>query len=222
MKTAKTLTCAGVILFLLAGALQAQKQSRPRTTSTPTGNSELEQEQRRQDEETIGEMPDPGFDFALVTARQANIREYPSLDGRILFRAKRGDALAVIDREPTGTWHHVILIETAVEGWMDESVIVIRFTKKPRPSPIIQSERTGTIEQPDIEVINDAYIDLNLKIGSILYVIPRRQRRTLTLQAGHHRFYGYAPGVSPAMGEKVFELGHRYTWTFWVETRRVR
>jgi hypothetical protein len=211
----------GVMILLLAFAQShAQQQARARGTSVPPEQNT--QEQRRQDQESIDQVPDPGFDFAIVTAQTANIREEPSLASRVLLRVKRGDVLAIVEREPEGTWFQVIHIESATEGWMDQSVIVKRFTRKPRPGPNLQAERTGTFENPEIRVINDAYLDLNLRIGATLYVVPTREQRTITMSPGTHKFYGYAPGVSPTVGEKIFEVGNRYTWTFWIETRRVR
>jgi uncharacterized protein YgiM (DUF1202 family) len=211
---------AVMVLCLAAAQSPAQQQIRARRISPPTESNM--QGQRRQDEESIEEMPDPGFDFAIVTAPQANIREEPTLSSRVLLRVKRGEVLAIVEREPEGTWFQVIHIDSATEGWMDQSVIVKRFTRKARAAPTLQAEKTGTFEDPEIRVINDAYLDLNLRVGVTLYVVPTKQQRTLTLSPGNHKFYGYAPGVSPAFGEKTFEVGHRYTWTFWIETRRVR
>jgi hypothetical protein len=213
------------ILFVSAcTSVIAQQQNRQRRVSPSSSagsvpRKALEQEQRRRDEESVMAMTDPGFDFALVTARQANLREEPSISSPVLMRLKRGDMLAIVEREPEGTWYLVIHIESATEGWLDESTIVKRFTRNAQPGPRLQAERTGGYEDPEIEITNDAHLDLNLRVGGTLYMVPSRQKRTISMKAGGHKFYAYAPGVNPAFGEKLFEIGHRYIWRFWIQTR---
>jgi uncharacterized protein YgiM (DUF1202 family) len=217
---------AAVILFVSAcTSVIAQQQSRqrrvsPRSSAGSAQSRAQEQEQRRRDEASVMAMADPGFDFALVTARQANLREEPSISSPVLMRLQRGAMLAIVDRQPEGTWYLVIHIESATEGWVDESGFVKRFTGNAQPGPRLQAERTGGYEDPEIEVTNDAHLDLNLRVGGTLYIIPSRQKRTISMKAGGHKFYAYAPGVSPAFGEKLFEVGHRYTWRFWIQTTR--
>ena len=101
-----------------------------------------QQAQRRADEESVSRMPDPGADMAFVVALKANIREQADKSSPILKEVERGEALSLVEREPTGTWYHVIHIDSAIEGWIDQSLIVNKFTANKYTAPEFQEEQS--------------------------------------------------------------------------------
>lgn len=165
-------------------------------------------------------MPDSGADLAFVVAQQADIREEPKTVSRVLRQVGRGDVLALMEREPVGTWYKVIHIESAVEGWVDASAVVIKLTANRYNAPPFEQESTGTTQNPELSVSNlEPATDLNLRINGTRYVIRANSTRTFTFEPGRYEYYGWSPGVRPAIGGDNFRSGMRYSWTFRIVRR---
>lgn len=206
------------LLALLHTPTSAQRRPRARAAA-PRQDAQAARAQRERDEEEIRRMPDPGVDFAIVTADSA-IREEPGNTGRLLVRAKRGELVALVEREPADGWYNVIHVDTGTEGWANSANLVVRFTTRPRPGPVMQAERTGTYDNPEIIIKNDSYKDLNLKVAGQNYAVPSYTQKAVSLVPGRYKFHAYAPGVMPLFGEHDFEVGHNYTWTFFIRSVR--
>jgi hypothetical protein len=208
-----------VVLFILLLCLPtyAQRQSRQRRA---TGQQRAQQEahdreQRRRDEEAVRQMPDAGADLAFVVAQQVNIHEEPDSSSRVLLSVKRGEVLALIERQPLGSWYKVIHIDSATEGWIDERSVVIKLTAKRENAPPLEKEDVGDNKDPELSVTNlEHAIDLNLRINGEKYVVRAGTTRTFNLKPGRYDYYGWSPGVSPAIGGDDLRPGIRYSWTF--------
>jgi hypothetical protein len=213
---------AAFLLLLICVPAYAQRESRQRreTGQSKAQQEAQEREQRRLDEEAVRKMPDPGADLAFVVAQRADIHEEPNTSSRVLKQVERGDALALIERKPVGTWYKVIEVDSAVEGWVDESLVVIKLTANRYNAPPFEREDTGTKQNPELSVSNlEPSTDLNLRINGTLYVIRANSTRTLTLEPGRYEYYGWSPGVRPAIGGDDLRAGSRYTWTFRIVRR---
>lgn len=179
-----------------------------------------EREQRLRDEESVRNMPDPGSDIAFVVALKANIREDANKTSSVLKQVGRGEALALIKREPVGTWYRVIHVDSAIEGWIDESAVIIKLTANRYNAPRFEEERTRSELNPEVSITNlEKSTDLNLRINGTLYVIPANSTRTLTLEPGRYEYYGWSPGIRPAIGGHDLTRGVRYSWSFKIMRR---
>ena len=126
-----------------------------------------------------------------------------------------------MEREPTGTWYHVIEVDSAIEGWIDQSVVVNKLTADRYNAPNFDVQRTEAYRNPQISIENrEKNTDLNLKINGTLYVIKANTVRTITVAPGHYEYYGWSPGVRAVIGKHDLTAGYTYSWSFYIGTTR--
>ena len=203
-------------LLIIFSALACAQAAQPSAFGQRTPQ---EAEQRKRDEEAVRNMPDHGSDLAVVTSRQAAIYEQARANSRVLLQVKRGEFLALVEREPTGVWHRVVHVDTAHEGWIHQRDVVIKLTSKESAGPPIEEEK-GTNTDPEVHITNsETSTDLRLRLNGTLHMIPASTTRVLTLKAGVFKYYGYSPGIRPAFGSRTFRQGYKYTWVFQIVRR---
>jgi hypothetical protein len=83
---------------------------------------------------------------------------------------------------------------------------------------VFEIERTSPDKNPEIVVKNDSAKTLDLSIGELTYEVSAFSSRTISTAPGNHKYHASALGVIPATGENRFDMGYRYSWTFWIET----
>lgn len=209
-----------IILICLSASAQRQTRQRRATDQQRAQQQAQEREQRRHDEEAVGEIPDAGADLAFVVAEQTNIYDEPDSSSKVLLRVKRGEVLALVERERAGPWYKVIHIDSAIEGWVNESDLIIKLTAKRENAPPLDREYVGDDRDPELSVTNqESATDLNLRINGTLYVVRAGTTRTFNLKPGRYDYYGWSPGVSPAIGRDDLRTGTRYSWTFKIVRR---
>ena len=76
---------------------------------------------------------------AIVTTDTLNVRAGPDATSARVGQAKRGDALAVVDRNADATWLWVRL-PNGQEGWV--SAALVRLNNKPA-APSVPASKTG-------------------------------------------------------------------------------
>lgn len=207
MKNQKTFWAAFFLLLLSCVSVYAQQ--------TPQ-----EREQRRRDEESVRNMPDSGSDLAFVVAKKANIRENSNKSSSVLKQVERGEALALVEREPVGTWYKVIHVESAVEGWIDASVVVIKLTSNRYNAPRFEEESIEAERNPEVSITNlEPSTDLNLRINGTLYVIRANSTKAMTFKPGNYEYYGWSPGIRATIGKGDLRKGTKYSWTFRIMRR---
>lgn len=217
MKTIKT---CSLLLFLISMASTvcfAQKGAAARAAAAKAAQ---EKAQRVADEESVRKMPDPGADTAFVVAIKANIREEPNKASPILLEVERGEALSLIEREPTGTWYRVIHVESAIEGWIDRGAVVTKLTENRYTAPDFNEEASESYSNPTVKITNqERATDLNLRMNGVLYVIKASTTRTFTVTPGPYEYYGWSPGVRATFGKSNLSKGTIYSWTFFIRRR---
>jgi hypothetical protein len=205
--------CLVALIISLSSPAIAQRSSTTRRRTTPSQRQA--EDARRRFEEEVRRLRDQGTDLAFVYSVQAAIHEEANSTSPTLMKVKRGEALALAEREPEEGWYRVIHIDTATEGWIDARDVVIKLSAEERSGPPLVEEEAGANQNPELSVTNEEQgTDLNLRINGTLYVVRRGTTRTLTLQPGTYRYYGYSPGIAPARGENFLQAGKRYSWTF--------
>jgi hypothetical protein len=221
MKGRNFLTAALALALLASFALPAQAQRRRAANRGGASAQQRNQaEERRQFEEEVRQLPDQGTDLAFVFALEAGIHEEASATSPVLMRVKRPQALALSEREPQGGWLRVIHIDTATEGWIPSESVVVKYTAQESAGPPLEVEEVEAERSPELVVTNlEQGTDLNLRINGTLYVIRRNSSRTLTLEPGTYKYYGYSRGIAPARGQDTLQRGRRYSWTFQILRR---
>jgi hypothetical protein len=211
-----------ILLACVPAYSQRQTRQQRATRQQKAQQEALEQEQRRHDEEAVRLMPDAGADLAFVVAQQTNVFEEPDLSSKVLLRVERGDVLALVEREPVGTWYRVIHIDSAIEGWIDERSIIIKLTAKRENAPPFEEEYVEADRDPELSVTNlEPATDLNLRINGTRYVVRANTKRTFTFKPGRYDYYGWSPGVRPTIGGENLRSGMRYSWTFRIIRRKL-
>lgn len=216
----KTIKIVSLFLFVVAASSTvcfAQKGAAARAAAAKAAQ---EKAQRLADEESVRRMPDPGADTAYVVSLKANIREEPNKASPILLEVKRGEALSLIEREPTGTWYRVIHVESAIEGWIDQSVVVTKLTANRYTAPDFNEEASESYSNPTVKITNqEKATDLNLRMNGVLYVIKADTTRSFTVPPGPYEYYGWSPGVRATFGKSNLSKGTIYSWTFFIRRR---
>lgn len=213
---------AVLFILLIYLPIHAQTQTRQRRIASKQESQQdaQEREQRRRDEEEVRNMQDAGADLAFVVAQQESIYEEHDSSSKILVPVKRGDVLALVERQPVGTWYKVIDIDSAIEGWVNKRSVIIKLTAKRENAPPLEREYVGDDRDPDLSVTNlEAATDLNLRINGTLYVVRAGTTRTFNLKPGRYDYYGWSPGVRATIGGDDLRAGVRYSWTFKIVRR---
>ena len=166
------------------------------------------------------EKEDIGVDYAIITVTRANLREAADVNSTVIIEMPKGDLVVLLDRTPIDSWYNVIHVKSNQEGWVHYSTILATFTKNRKPNFTIPSRTTGSLKNPTLEVKNDSEKTMTLKLGETRYMFSPKESKTIPLIAGKYSFHASAPSVVPDFGEQNFELGHIYTWRFYVVTVR--
>lgn len=78
---------------------------------------------------SIGQTPTTKSDtssnkmMAQVIAQNANVRESPTTNSRVIQNAAKGTRFIVADAEPTGSWYQVFIPNTIEIGWLHGNTI---------------------------------------------------------------------------------------------------
>ncbi len=172
--------------------------------------------QRMKDEEAVAKMADFGFDAAVVT-QIGTIRETPKIAGKLLLSVKRNDILSLVARADSNDWFQVVDEKTGIEGWIDGKTVVVKFTNNKITGPPLVEDGAGVTAEanPVISISNlEQKTTLSLKLNGVLYKIPPQGTKTVSLVPGKLSFYGWSPGIRPAIGSSVLVKGRKYSWTF--------
>jgi uncharacterized protein YgiM (DUF1202 family) len=167
-------------------------------------------------------IQDFGVDIGIVIPAKTKLRSEASKESAELVVLKKGNVVVLLNKEETDGWLNVVDVDSAKEGWLLAKTLNVQYTQNPSKGPNFQTEFIPELTAPEVSVKNASNIDLNLKVGSQIYPILANSQKVIPIQAGLYKYYASAPGVIPALGERNFEVGYRYSWEFWVETRYSR
>lgn len=158
----------------------------------------------------------------LATAKRAiSLRESPSTEAAKLMILKANADLYVIDRasEENG-FLEVTDIKTDTTGWVPVSAILFKSKIKTQGQSPFTGRNLGNQDPPLIEVENKSSIRITLVVGGSPMEILPQSKTEFRLEPGGYSYRASAPGVIPSAGNHNFQRGHKYTWSFWIETRR--
>ena len=186
---------------------QVQK-NQPTSNPTNQNNAKLQNVQEE----------DLNVDYAIIKSPKANLRGIPDIKGDLITSLKQGDIVVLLDSQAKDGWFNVLDVASSNEGWINEATIKISFTKNPKNTQLFQAESLPYFSEPEIVIENASAININLKIGSQLIIIPANSSKSIKIGEGSYKYYASAPGVFPSLGTQIFDNSHRYSWKFWIET----
>lgn len=165
------------------------------------------------------DTPNLNVDSGLVSSQEANLREEPNKNSKILDSITQGHLVVLLEREPIDGWFHVINVETSQEGYLHQSTLKVFLSKNLKKSELFQAEKLNYISEPEIVIKNSSYKSINLKIGKQLIAIPANTSKNLTITQGTYDYYASSPSAIPLLGIQTFENSYRYSWEFWIEMK---
>lgn len=202
-------------------AVLAEKIGSTTAAKTQPTKPVVKSPQRIKDEQDVANMADLGFDAAFVT-QTATVRDTPRATGKILLSVKRGDILSLVSRSDSNNWFQVVDEKTGIEGWIDGKAIVNKLTGNEETGPPLLETGAGASASanPVVSITNlEEKTTLRLRINGTLYQIPPQSTKILNLPPGKMAYYGWSPGIRPAIGNNMLERGKQYSWTFKINRR---
>lgn len=87
--------------------------------------------------------------------------------------------------------------------------------------PIFYEEKIDDTSEPEINVKNDSYKNLTLKLGNSKFEIPANEEIKVPFRPGKFSYRASAPNTRSKYGEINIKQGYRYSWKFWIEASYV-
>ena len=152
--------------------------------------------------------------------KQVNFREGPGTDYPIVSSLKEGTQIFIVSLEKEKEFYNIIDIATDVEGYIHKSFVKVeREIKKNEQGMFTPSGKT-TNYNPEIEIYNNTYITLTLKLNSEIFSFDPQQKKVITLSPGTCNYRASAPNVIPNIGTEYMQSNQGYVWQFYIEEER--
>ncbi len=162
-----------------------------------------------------------GYDpFLGVTTSGVNLRAIHNTSSEIVRVLAESSLLFVISKKTINNFYKVIDVESSDIGWVHKNYVEFYDSVESNKGEAFVS--TGTVggENAEVEINNKSDYNVKLIVGSKIYRLSPHSTQTVYIKPGSHEYIATAPKVIPTSGEKLFERGHGYDWSFWVVTTR--
>lgn len=155
-----------------------------------------------------------------AVTKQVNLREGPGTAFKTIRSLGGGTQVFVISLDAENDFYNVIDIASNKEGYVHKSFIKVGKQVAVNEGGLFTPSGTSSSADPEIEIYNKTSLELTLKLNDKLYFFAPMQKRTLTLESGNYEYRASAPGVIPNIGSESLEGAVKYTWQFYIVTRR--
>jgi hypothetical protein len=152
--------------------------------------------------------------------KQVNLREGPGTEYIVLQSLKPGRQLFILTLNDNSGFYNVIDIETNKMGFVSKSFIKIDKELGQSSGDFISATGESSTSDTEIEVYNNTNLNLSLKLNEDVYTFKSKERQTISITPSLYNFIASAPGVTPSYGIKKLESSKKYTWEFYIVTRR--
>ena len=152
--------------------------------------------------------------------KQVNFREGPGIEFGVISSLKPGAQIFIVSLESENDFYNIIDISTDKEGYIHKSFVQLGDLVEENEMGMFTPIGKTTTYNPDVEIFNNTYLTLTLKLNSEIYYFSPMQKRTLTLIPGRYNYRASAPGVIPNIGIEYLESNMGYTWQFYIVTER--
>ncbi|MCB1025191.1 MAG: SH3 domain-containing protein [Acidobacteria bacterium] len=159
---------------------------------------------------------------ARVVSKDANLRERPTKNSKIVRVVPRGLKLELAEKD--GNWYLVSFKNST--GWIHSAAV--RFTKERNQTPRktdkketdsspIKALFVGELDNPKLKLQNNSKRDIELDLGGVIFEIKAGLQRTIDIARGSYEYIVTAKGLAPIRGVKRFETKHAYSWAFVID-----
>jgi hypothetical protein len=152
--------------------------------------------------------------------KQAKFREGPGIDYKVITSLKQGKQIFIISSETENNFYNIIDIATDKEGYLHKSFVKIGRQIKLNEKDVFQSIGKSSSFKPEVEIFNNTSLTLSLKLNEDKYSFSPNEKKVISLSSENYNYRASAPGVIPLVGAKKFESNMKYSWEFYVLTKR--
>lgn len=152
--------------------------------------------------------------------KQVNLREGPGTDYKVMASLKPQTQLFVASLEVEDGFYSVIDIATNKAGYVHKSFVVLGEELPASEGGLFTPSGSSGQENPEVEIYNNTEKILTLKLNDLRYTFLPQQRQTIDLKATAYDYIASAPNVIPNHGVETLKSNTRYTWQFYIVTRR--
>lgn len=152
--------------------------------------------------------------------KQVNLREGPGKEYAILKSLKPGANIFIISLNSENDFYNVIDINSDKEGYVSKSFINIGKEVKRNEEGLFNSTGEINSTESELEIFNNTYTTLTLKLNTETYSFSPRQKKKITIYPGTCEYRASAPGVTPNIGTESLQGGHGYSWEFYIVTHK--
>lgn len=158
--------------------------------------------------------------FLGQTIKKAVLKAEADASSKTLLQLPLGSQVYSLTDEETEGYLKVIYIKTNKIGWLLKSSIKkIKNIPLSKSNSFVESGSSGS-SNPEVEITNKTSKTISLTVGSSTFYLSPHSTKTETIEAGFQYYTASAPMVTPLSGSHDFNAGSRYTWQFFIVTRR--
>lgn len=152
--------------------------------------------------------------------KQVNFREGPGSDYKIIKSLKPGAQIFISSLDTDDDFYNIVDIESDIEGYVHKSYVKIGKLISRSSGGIFIPEGDSEVYESEISVFNNTTKTLTLKLNSEIYFFSPKETKKISLEPGECDFRASAPGVIPNIGTEHLDGNRRYSWQFYISTRR--
>ena len=153
-------------------------------------------------------------------SKQVNLREGPGTEYQTLASLKPKTQIFIVSLETEDDFYSVIDIATNKSGYVHKSYVTVGKVLPSSKGGLFTPSGSSGQEAPDVEIFNNTNRTMTLKLNSESHIFNPKEKKTLTLSAIQYSFIASAPGVIPNYGSETLESNTRYTWQFYILTKK--
>lgn len=153
-------------------------------------------------------------------SKQVNLRDGPGTEYKIVTSLKPKTQVFIVSLDTEDDFYNVIDIASNKLGYVHKSYLVIGKEVPKSEGGLFTPSGSSTQEEPEVEIYNNTNRTMTLKLNLESFTFDPKEKKTLTLSAGIYSFIASAPGVIPNYGSETLDGNTRYTWEFYIVTRR--
>ena len=152
--------------------------------------------------------------------KQVNFREGPGSDYEIIKSLKPGAQIFISSLDTDDDFYNIVDIESDLEGYVHKSYVKVGKIVSRSTGGVFSPDGESSEYNPEISIFNNTNKRLSLKLNSEIYYFSPKESKTIKLEPGKCDFRASAPGVQPNIGTEYLDGNRRYSWQFFISTRR--
>ncbi|MBO9204209.1 MULTISPECIES: SH3 domain-containing protein [Niastella] len=161
-----------------------------------------------------------GQSYLGAISKQVNFREGPGSEYKTISSLKPGTQIFIVSLETEYDFYNIIDIRTNKTGYVHKSFVTIGKQLPKSEDGLFTPNGSTEDYESQIEIFNNTSLTLTLKLNSQFYSFTPKEKRNIALSPTTYNFIASAPGVIPNYGTETLQSNTKYTWQFYIVTRR--